>query len=184
MPLASSEIRVAVNGAIYVAPGGTTGPADINVAWPGAFIHLGYATTDGVTLQRTLDTEEVRSWQAIGVQRYLITGVGLTAGFALQQFNKTTLPLYLGGGTWVAQGGGSYRLAISNAPTIDERVLGIEWTDGATLKYRAVIVRGMVSETGELTIGRESEVNLPITFAAMSADPDLGYLLTNDPAMA
>lgn len=184
MPLASSEIRVATSGAIYAAPGGTVGPADITVAWPAPFIHLGYATTDGVTLARTLDTEEVRSWQAIGVQRYLITGVALTAGFSLQQFNKTTLPLYLGGGTWVAQGGGSYRLAISNSPTIDERVLGIEWTDGATLKYRAVIVRGMVSETGEMTLGRESEVNLPITFAAMSADPDLGYLLTNDPAMA
>lgn len=184
MPLASSEIRVATSGAIYAAPGGTVGPTLITDAWPAAFVHLGYATTDGVTLSRTLDTEEVRSWQAIGVQRYLITGVGLTAAFGLQQFNKTTLPLYLGGGTWVAQGGGSYRLAISNTPTIDERVLGIEWTDGATLKYRAILVRGMVSETGEMTLGRESEVNLPITFAAMSADPDLGYLLTNDPAMA
>jgi hypothetical protein len=183
MPLASTEIRVAVSGAIYIAPSGTAGPADINVAWPGAFYHLGYATTDGVTLQRTLDTEEVRSWQAIGVQRYLITGVGLTCAFGLQQFNKTTLALYLGGGTWVAQGGSSYRFAISNTPTIDERVLGIEWTDGS-LKYRFVMVRSMASETGELTLGRESEINLPITMSAMSADPDLGYLLTNDPAMA
>jgi hypothetical protein len=184
VPLASSEIRVGVNGAIYAAPGGTVGPVDINAAWPAAFIHLGYATTDGVTLQRTLETEQVNSWQAVSPQRYLITGVGLTAGFSLQQFNKTTLPLYLGGGSWVAQGGGSYKYSILNAPSIDERVLGVEWTDGATIKYRAIIVRGMVSETGELTIGRESEINLPITFSAMSADPDLGYLLTNDPAMA
>jgi hypothetical protein len=184
MPLASSEIRVAVSGAIYVAPPGTAGPVDINAAWPAAFIHLGYATTDGVTLQRTLDTEEVRSWQAIGVQRYLITGVGLTVAFSLQQFNKSTLALYLGGGSWVSQGGGSYRFAISNTPSIDERVVGVEWSDGATLKYRAVIVRAMASETGELTLGRESEIALPVTMSAMSADPDLAYLLTNDPAMA
>ena len=184
MPLASQEIRVAVSGAIYVAPSGTAGPADINAAWPAAFIHLGYCTTDGATLQRTLDTEEVRSWQAVGVQRYLITGVGLTVAFSLQQFNKSTLALYLGGGSWVAQGGGSYRFSIANTPTIDERTLGVEWTDGATLKYRAIVPRAMASETGELTLGRESEIALPITMSGMSAEPDLAVLLTNDPAMA
>lgn len=186
--LSASEIRVGSNGALYVAPVGTALPADVNAAYNAAFRHLGYTTTDGARVSRSMDTEQVRSWQSISVQRYLITGVTLTIAFDLQQANKDTLPLYLGGGAIVNQGGSptSYKYSILAAPIIDERSMILEWSDGASLHYRLVIGRGMVSETGEATIGREQEIQLPITFAAMSptSGTDLGYLLTDDPAFA
>jgi hypothetical protein len=182
--LAASEIRVAATGTIYVAPIGTTPPATIGASWDAAWRNLGYATTDGVRIARTLDTEQVNSWQSVSPQRYLITGVSLTAAFDLQQFNKDTLPLYMGGGAIVSQGGGSFKYSILAAPTIDERMFGVEWTDGASITYRFLILRGMVSETGEMTLGREQEIRLPITFSALTSTPDLGYLLTNDTAFA
>ena len=103
--LAASEIRVAGTGAVYVAPVGTAVPSTVNDALNAAFRNLGYVSTDGVRVARTMDTEQVNAWQAIAPLRYLITGVQLTAAFDLQQFNKDTLPLYLGGGTIVNQGG-------------------------------------------------------------------------------
>src|SRR5262245_37768574 len=96
--LAAAEIRVAPSGTIYIAPSGTAGPSTITAAWTG-FVQLGYATTDGVQLTRSMDTEQVQAWQTISPLRYIITGVTLQAALTLEQFNKDTLTLWLGGGT-------------------------------------------------------------------------------------
>lgn len=184
MPIAGSEVRVGANGTIQLAPSGTAGPANITAPWTG-FTDIGYATEEGVTLSRSLTTEQVRAWQSISTVRYLVTEVEFTLSFNLLQWNKTTLPFWLGGGTVVNQGGGSFKYSVSSSPTIDERVLGIEWVDGA-VTYRAVIGRGMVTESGESSVTRSEGIALPITFAAMSpaAGTELAYLLSNDTALA
>jgi len=184
MPLSGTEVRVGVTGTVYVAPGGTTPPANISAAWTG-FTDLGYTSEEGVTAARSMTTEQVKAWQSIAPVRYLITEVGEVFSFTLLQFNRATLPLYMGGGTVIAQGGGSYKLSISSAPTIDERTLGIEWVDGS-ITSRLIIPRGMVTETGELAVGRTDSVKLQMSFAAMTpaAGTELSYFLTNDPAFA
>ena len=55
-----------------------------------------------------------------------------------------------------------------------------------TANHRLIIPRGMVQETGEATLGREQEIRLPITFAAMSPTSGtvLGTWLTHDPGFA
>src|SRR6266545_4900953 len=128
--LAASEIRIGANGTIYIAPSGTAGPANIAAAWTG-FTQLGYATEDGVKLTRSMDTEQVKGWQTISPLRYLVTGVSLSVAFSLLQFDKDSLPLWLGGGTITNQGGGSFLYNVSSAPTVDERVFGVEWTDAS-----------------------------------------------------
>jgi hypothetical protein len=184
MPLAGGEVRVGASGTIYIAPSGTAGPANIGAAWTG-FTDVGYTTEEGATIGRSLTTEQIKAWQSIAPIRYLITEVAYTISFGLLQWNETTLPLWLGGGTVVDQGGGSYKYSISSAPTIDERVLGIEWVDGSKT-YRSVIGRGMVTESGETNVNRANPAALPITFAAMTpnAGTELAYLLTNDANMA
>jgi len=166
-----------------VAPGGTAVPANIGAAWTG-FTDIGYASEDGATLSRSLTTEQIKAWQSIAPIRYLITEVAFTISFNLLQWNKTTLPFWLGGGSVVNQGGGSFKYTVSSSPTIDERALGIEWTDGA-LTYRATISRGMVTESGESQVNRSNPIGLPITFAAMTpaSGSELAALLTNDTAM-
>ena len=184
MPIAGSEVRVGANGNIYIAPSGTAGPANMAAAWTG-FTDLGYATEDGVTIGRALTTEQVRAWQSISAIRYLVTEVAFTINFSLLQWNETSLPLWLGGGTVVNQGSGSFKYSVSSAPTIDERVLGVQWIDG-TINYRAVIGRCMVTESGESSVNRGSPVPLPLTFGAMapSSGSELAYILTDDPAMS
>ncbi len=184
MPIAGSEVRVGASGNIYIAPSGTAGPANMAAAWTG-FTDLGYCTEDGVTIGRALTTEQVKAWQSIAPIRYLVTEVAFTVGLSLLQFNETTLPLWLGGGTVVNQGGGSFKYSISSAPTIDERVLGVQWIDGS-INYRLVIGRCMVTESGESTVARSAPSALPLTFGAMSpaSGSELSYVLTDDPAMA
>lgn len=182
---AASEIRVGANGTIYIAPSGTTPPVDILAAWPGAFVNIGFATEDGGKLARSMDTEMVKAWQSIGVLRYLITGVGLTCAFTLLQSDKDILPLYFGGGSVVTQAAGKYKFDISSAPTVDERVFGLEWTDAALI-YRFIMPRCMVTDTGETTVGRNDAIQWPFTISAMSpaSGTVLGTILTNDPAFA
>lgn len=181
----ASEIRVGANGTVYVAPAGTAGPANITAAWTG-FVDMGYTTEDGGKIARSMDTEMVKAWQSVSTLRYLITGVGLTCAFTLIQSDKDIIPLYFGGGTVTAQGGGSYLYNISSNPAIDERVFGLEWTDGGSIKYRFVMGRCMVTETGETTVGRSAAIEWPFTISAMtpSTGTVLGYLLTNDTAFA
>jgi hypothetical protein len=183
MPLAGSEVRVGANGTIYVAPGGTAVPANITAPWT-SFTDIGYASEDGVSLSRSLTTEQIKAWQSIAPIRYLITEVAFTITFNLLQWNETTLPFWLGGGSVVSQGGGSFKYTVSSSPTLDERAFGVEWTDGA-LTYRATIARGMVTESGETPINRSNPAGLPITFAAMTpaSGTELAALLTNDTAM-
>jgi hypothetical protein len=180
--LAASEIRIGASGTIYIAPSGTAGPANIAAAWTG-FTQLGYATEDAVTLTRSMDTEEVTGWQSISPLRYIITGVSLQAAFSLIQFNRDSLPLWLGGGTVTNQGGGSFLYNVSSTPTVDERVFGVEWTDGA-ITNRFVMGRCMVTEGGEATIGRSAAIELPLTISAMTpaSGSVLGYFLTSDSA--
>jgi hypothetical protein len=184
MPIAGSEVRVGANGTIYIAPSGTAGPANMAAAWTG-FTDLGYATEEGVTIGRSLTTEQVRAWQSIATIRYLVTEVAFTVALSLLQFNETTLPLWLGGGTIVNQSAGSYKFSVSSSPTIDERVFGVQWVDG-TVNYRLVIGRCMVTESGEASVTRSEGIALPLTFGAMApaSGTELSYILTDDPAMA
>jgi len=182
--IAASEVRVGANGTLYIAPGGTAGPANITAPWSG-FTNLGYLDEEGAKLARTLTTEQVKAWQTISTIRYIPTEVAFVISFNLLQFNKDTLPFYLGGGAIVTQGGGSFKYSVSSAPTIDERVLGLEWLDGA-ITSRVIIGRGMVTESGETAIGRSAPIKLPLSFAAMapSSGTELSYFLTNDTAFA
>jgi hypothetical protein len=180
----ASEIRIGANGTIRVAPSGTAGPANITAAWTG-FTDIGFADEEGVKLTRNMETNQIKAWQSISTLRYVITGVDLQVAFNLLQWDKDTLPFYMGGGTVIAQGGGSFKYVISSAPTIDERVLGVEWTDGA-LTYRLVVGRGMVTETSETNVQRSDAIKLPLTFSAMTpaTGVELAYILTNDTAFA
>ena len=181
----ASEIRVGANGVLYVAPTGTTAPVNITSPWT-SWTNLGYLDEEGGKLARSMTTEQVKAWQSIATVRYLITEVNFTIAMNLLQWNKDTISFYMGGGSVVSQGGGSYKYSISSAPTLDERMLGLEWTDGASITYRAIIGRGMVTETSESNITRGDAIKLPITFAAMSpaTGTEMAYILTNDTAFA
>lgn len=179
-----TQVRVAPSGAIYAAPAGTAAPADSVAALAAPWTHLGYATDDGVTLARSMETETITGWQSSAPLRYIVTGTSMSVAFSLLQFNKTTLPLYFGLPTSsITESGDIFKLKIPADLPIDERAWCIETVDGI-VNTRYVILRGMITETDDLPLRRSEGSVLAMTVSAMAAsDGSLAHMITNDPNM-
>jgi hypothetical protein len=78
-----------------------------------------------------------------------------------------------------------YKYSPPSPQTVDEREMGIEWTDGTKI-YRVIVPKGMVVDPVDVEVARTKEVSLPIGFDITAGDVsiDAWYMLTNDPAFA
>lgn len=180
MALDADQIVVAGSGHVYAAPADSTLPSDPTSALDAAFVELGYTTEDGVTLTPGMDTEDVRAWQNPYAVRTLITARHLDVGFVLQQWNKDSIQLAFGGGTFTLTAGPpAYTTYEPPAPdVIDFRALVVDWEDNGD-SYRLVVPRGMVTSQAETTLARTSESDLPITFGARpEGQPVAGQMAT------
>ncbi|MEU2562421.1 phage tail protein [Streptomyces longispororuber] len=183
-----NEIRVAGTGRILTAPPGTPAPADVAANWGAGWRDLGYTTTDGIRFNKKDKIDPVDTWQSVSPARFVYSDRDLTVKFALLQLNEDTLPYFFGGGDVkeTAEGSKLYRYEVSAEPRKDERMLGVEFADGDTIKYRFVIERGQVTETEEFQLTRTASVKLGVTFTALAVDntKPLAIWITNDPAFA
>ena len=183
-----NEIRVAGTGRILTAPLGTPVPTDVTTAWPAAWKDLGYTSTDGVKFTKKDKIDPVDTWQSVSPARFVYSDRDLTIKFALLQLNEDTLPFFFGGDAVreTAEGSKLYRYDVSAEPKKDERMLGVEFADGDTIRYRFVILRGQVTETEELALTRTAAVKLGVTFTALAVDGSapLATWLMNDPSFA
>ncbi|CAL9302756.1 MULTISPECIES: phage tail protein [unclassified Streptomyces] len=173
-----NQIRVAGTGRILVATSGlTTSPAapkHTGDEWPAGWTELGYTSTDGIKFNKKDKIDPVDTWQSVSPARFIYSDRDLTVKFQLMQFNKDTLPFFMGGGSVspVAITGvtDTYSYAMSAEPQKDERQLGIEFKDGADVVYRFVIPRGQVTETEEISLTRTGALKLGVTFTALAAE--------------
>lgn len=181
-----NEIRVAGTGRILTAPLGTDLPTDVSTAWPQAWRDLGYTTTDGVKFNKKDKIDPVDTWQSVSPARFVYSDRDLTVKFQLLQLNEDTLPFFFGGDSVAETAAGSkvYRYELASAPRADERMLGVEFADGDTIRYRFVLRRGQVTETEELALTRTAALRLGVTFTALAVDNStpLATWLMNDPA--
>jgi hypothetical protein len=188
MAIDNDEIVVGANGSIYVANVGATEPTDILSGWAAAWTNLGYATEDGVTITDGKTITDKMAWQSFHPVRKLVTGRMFTVSFTLIQWNLGSVVLAFGGGSVSTPSAGVYKYTPPTPENIDERALGIEWTDGAPSvhkTYRLIVPRCIVSENVETVVSRTDSANLPITVAAVGeAGTNPWYLLTNDASMA
>lgn len=182
MALNADNVRVGLNGNIYLAPKGTTAPVDLDTAWGAGWADLGYLSEDGVNMEYSTDTEDIGAWQSLSPVRKVLTGVDMTLGFTALELKTATVKLYFPGSTMTDVSGTVHKLDIPAAPTPDERAIGLEWVDGS-VKNRLIIPRGEVSERGAITVGRSSAVGLEMTISAYATSaPELATWLSNDPA--
>lgn len=181
MAIDTSEIRVGASGSVHVAPLGSTVPTDSTTALDAAFVELGAITEDGVALSPSQSIEKIMAWQSGKAVRVVKTSDELSAGFTLMQMNYTTLPLAFGGGTVTTEAVGEYSYKPPAAGTVDERIFIIEWVDGI-YNYRLLIPRGMVSETGEISLTKSDSINLDLTVEVLGTTPDDFVIYTDDPA--
>lgn len=97
MSLTSSNVRVAVTGAVYVAPTATAAPTAADATLNVAFKDLGYVSEDGVTETRDRSTNEIRAWQNADLVREVVTDSSLAYSFTLIETKLETIELFYGG---------------------------------------------------------------------------------------
>lgn len=182
MAIDTTEIRVGISGSVYVAPTGSTAPADATTALDAAFVDLGAINEDGISLSPSRSIEKIRAWQAAKAVRTVVTEDELSVGFSLMQWNEDSIALAFGGGTFSVANVTETKYVPPAAGTVDERSFVFEWVDGA-ISNRLYVPRGMVSEIGEITVTKTGAVELALTVEVLGSTPDDFVYFTDDPAV-
>ena len=177
----STEVRIAPNGGIFVAPSLTAAPTDVTTPLSASWTNLGYASEDGVTLSHSVDLNDIKAWQtAVPVKRGL-SGVSLEVKFSLLQTDKETVAFYWAGSSWVNGPAGVATLSVPSNPSISsmEHALCIEYTDDAGSIQRLYCGRGIVSDRDDISLKRDDAVMYGVTFVAFDNNGSLAKLLSN-----
>lgn len=162
--LNASEIRVAGTGSLYVAPAHTPAPTDFTKTWDSPWLNLGYTSSDGVKFTKKDKLDPVDTWQSVASIRYVFSDRDFSVKFTLLQINGDTLTFFFSSPAPTTPN--VYQIAA--APQVDERALGIEFSDGPNVTHRFYIPRGVVTETDETAVTRTSAIKLGVTFTAMT----------------
>jgi hypothetical protein len=177
-------VVVALDGAISLAPAGTTLPTNLG-ALNSAFYDLGYQSDDGVSFSVTPDVNEIRAWQSASAIRKIVTARDLGLGFTALQWNVATFAAAFGGGDWSEPSAGVFRYD----PPADEDALVdyaavLDFEDGDK-QYRLVVKEANITDTVEAALNRGSAAGLGMSLDAITPDGEdrSWYLLTNDPAL-
>jgi len=98
--MTNSQPVVGGNGDVYTAPVGTPIPTDISApATP--WVKLGMVSEDGVSwTPPEEDTDDIKIWQSAYPARVITTGLTSSMSFALDGWDRDTVPFAMGGGTF------------------------------------------------------------------------------------
>lgn len=187
MTLMAAQVRVAGTGEISVAPVGSTPPADASTALDTSFKGLGYDTDNGVTVSRSMNTNDIAAWQSMAPVRRVVQDQAFSLAAEFMQSNPTVASLYLATGAFAATTSvpTDYGAAADVNAAIIERSVVMEYMDGS-VKYRVYIPKAQVSANGDQTLSRTAAVLYPLLFTALAPDTgtELFHVYTNDASMA
>ena len=161
MALSASNVRVAVTGAVYVAPTGTTLPTTAAAALGAGFIDLGYVSEDGVTEAYEDETTDIKAWQGGATVRTVITGSTATLSFTMVETKTDVLELFHKNSSVVTDGSTGYKMNVVQ-PGVDKRVFVLDVIDGAE-EVRIVVPSGEVTERGEIVYKNDEPVGYQVT---------------------
>jgi len=182
----ASEITVAADGDLSVAPFGTALPSSIDTALNAAFSSVGYLSEDGMSFTVGAEEEEINVWQKATPARRIVTARTFQASGELLQWNRATFALAFGGGEWSSPAGGVYRYdPPADRDAITEYSAVLDWEDGDR-KSRIVIYRCTLADEVESSLTRTDAAALPITLNALTPDEEdrSWYYLSDDAAYA
>lgn len=173
MSVDNTQVRVGVEGAVYIAPVGTAVPSDPYAAWGAGWIDLGYASEDGLTEALNEDRQEFKGWGYNAAIRTQVTNRTSTFKIALQQTSAHTLSLFYNVdlGDMTSSGTGATQYLAFNEPQTSEPMyyaLGMDVLDGDYPK-RIIVARAEVTEKSEITHKPDETVKYDLTFTALAA---------------
>ena len=157
MSLDASNVRVAVTGAVYVGPTGTTAPTDAVTALDAALVDLGYVHEDGVTETRERSTEKIKAWQNAATVREVVTESGMTYTFRLIETKKETVELFYG-----AEVDANGAVRINPSKTGGRQAFAIDVLDDGQ-EIRVFIPEGEVSSVGEQQYANGTPIGYEVT---------------------
>jgi hypothetical protein len=153
--MTNSQPVVGGNGDIYTAPVGTPIPTDIEA--PAApWVKLGMVSEDGVSwTPPEEDTDEIKIWQSAYPARVITTGLTSSMSFALDGWDRNTVPFAMGGGTFTDVGTDTVVFSPPQAGSSTSRAIFVKVLDGDTAA--GGIVMGLYFAKGRVT-GRDDTV--------------------------
>lgn len=159
MALDSDNVRVAVSGAVYVAPTGTTAPTDSSTALNVAFKDLGFISSDGIAESIDRSTNQIRAWQNGSLVREVTSEGTYSVTLTFLETNQDVLELYYGASI---TGG-----ALDGDPTTTggRKSFVIDVVDGATVE-RTYIPAGEITAVGERTLASGEAIGYNVTITA------------------
>jgi len=159
MALDSDNVRVAVTGAVYVAPTGTALPSYADEALDAAFTDLGYVSADGIVETIDRSTEQIRSWQDGSLVREITSEGTYSVELTFIETNEDVVELYYGASL------------SSGSMDIDPRSSGgrqsfvIDVIDGTSIE-RTRIPSGEITSVGERTLASGEAIGYTVTITA------------------
>lgn len=159
MALDSDNVRVAVTGAVYVAPTGTTGPNYADDTLDAGFTDLGYVSADGIVETIDRSTEQIRSWQDGSLVREITSEGTYSVELTFIETNQDVVELYYGASL------------ASGSINIDPRSSGgrqsfvIDVIDGTSIE-RTYISSGEITSVGERTLASGEAIGYTVTITA------------------
>jgi len=185
MPNNADKVVIGQSGALYFAPVGTAGPVDLTTALAAAWTDSGFLSEDGVTLDPSVEFNEVAAWQSRYPIRRYEASRSFDISFAMMEMGKANFILSMGGGAMATTGVSPNQVHTYTPPTagtVDERAFVVEWVDG-TKKYRLHAPKGLVTDFAEINVSRTDPAMLDVTVSVLSTDGVASFtILSNDAA--
>lgn len=160
MALDSDNVRVAVTGAVYVAPTGTAAPSYSDDALNVAFVDLGYVSADGISESMDKSTTQIRSWQDGSLVREIISDGTYSVSLTFIETNEDVVNLYYGG--TVTEAGS---LNIDPRSSGGRKSFVIDVIDGTNIE-RTYIAAGEITSVGERTLASGEAIGYEVTITA------------------
>ncbi|MBG7704917.1 hypothetical protein HCJ76_44350 [Streptomyces sp. MC1] len=186
----ATQIVVPARTLVWLAPVGTTAPADATTAMGAEWYSVGLTTEDSLKFNEEPQFETVKSAQSDYPSRTFQTSDSATIEVDLQQWNGKNFKAVFGGGTITEvtpTGGGTgkhYKFVPPKVGGRSEIAAVIEVIDGGK-HYRYIVPRAMQMEGVQNDLQKAKEAVLPLRLAVQGGDDaDAWYLLTDDPSFA
>jgi len=159
MALDSDAVRVAVTGAVYVAPTATTAPTDSGSALDAGFVDLGYVSADGITENIDRTTNQIRAWQNGSLVREVTSEGTYSVDMTFIETNENVLELYYGATITAGE--------LDGDPTTTggRKSFVIDVIDGAIVE-RIYIPAGEITSVGTRTLASGEAVGYQVTITA------------------
>jgi hypothetical protein len=176
-----SELRVAGNGQAFIAPVGTTLPAQFSdlASLNAAFKELGFITEDGAKLTIASTYQDKKAWQSFFTIRKIPQTKDFTVDFTLEQWDKLNVEFALN--TTATSVSGGMKIKPNDPSVNDTRSMVLLWQDGSSSNGLVVPVGQISTDSIEVTLSRADTADLPVTFTATpDGIQDPWYIISND----